>query len=273
MQFQGSRRKALSRNATTPVARGLLLVLLAFDAVFITLHLIHKLGPGLLDYRFSLEQDGGHAEIFQYAKTLWIVGRWEGCSCERGRRSTGRGRCCTPCCCATTPSSSTNALEPCWRCIGACRRVLGIPPEDVGATDLHGFHRRLVLDCACPRPSAQFASGKTQLRRPRGVAGCLGGVRDAARHGARGTAAVPILRGVLAVLEDGGELLRHEPDLRLCLRTSGLRRRVFGRTLERRHQESADAASRQARPNREAVPGAAQARAASVTEAPASLRH
>lgn len=51
----------------------LLLLMVAIDAGFVGIHLVHTLTAALPDPRFSLGHDGGYAEIFQYAKLLTVV--------------------------------------------------------------------------------------------------------------------------------------------------------------------------------------------------------
>jgi hypothetical protein len=53
--------------------RTVLLLLLAADAVFVAVHLVHALSPFLNDGLFSIERDRSYAEIFQYVKTYWVV--------------------------------------------------------------------------------------------------------------------------------------------------------------------------------------------------------
>jgi hypothetical protein len=53
--------------------RTFLWLLLAADAVFVAVHLVHALSPYFNDLLYSIEQDRGYAEIYQYVKTFWIV--------------------------------------------------------------------------------------------------------------------------------------------------------------------------------------------------------
>ena len=48
--------------------RLLLTLLLAADAAFIVIHLVHIATPYLLNDLYSIEADGGFAEWFQYTK-------------------------------------------------------------------------------------------------------------------------------------------------------------------------------------------------------------
>lgn len=54
-------------------SRALLLLLVAVDALFAGIHLIHTLTSALPDPRFSMAHDGGYAEIFQCAKLFSVV--------------------------------------------------------------------------------------------------------------------------------------------------------------------------------------------------------
>ena len=54
------------------VSRGLRSLLLSADAAFILLHLFHAYTPYFAHKDFSLEQDNGFAEVFQYVKWYWI---------------------------------------------------------------------------------------------------------------------------------------------------------------------------------------------------------
>jgi len=51
-----------------------LALLLSADAVFIVLHLIRAYTPYLSSSYYSLEKDGGYAEVFQYIKEYWTTG-------------------------------------------------------------------------------------------------------------------------------------------------------------------------------------------------------
>ena len=51
----------------------LLGLLVCTDIVFIGLHLIHTYTPLLPNHVYSIEQDKGHAEFFQYTKQFWII--------------------------------------------------------------------------------------------------------------------------------------------------------------------------------------------------------
>ncbi|HXH83288.1 MAG TPA: hypothetical protein VNN07_10200 [Candidatus Tectomicrobia bacterium] len=51
----------------------LLLLLLAADAAFVAVHLVHTYTPALPGAYNSLAQDRGHAEHFQYVKLYWLV--------------------------------------------------------------------------------------------------------------------------------------------------------------------------------------------------------
>lgn len=53
--------------------RTFLLLLLAADAIFVVVHLVHALSPFFNDRIYSIEQDRGYAEVFQYVKTFWVV--------------------------------------------------------------------------------------------------------------------------------------------------------------------------------------------------------
>lgn len=53
--------------------RTFLWLLIAADAVFMAVHLVHALSPYFNDLLYSIEQDRGYAEIYQYVKTFWIV--------------------------------------------------------------------------------------------------------------------------------------------------------------------------------------------------------
>lgn len=48
-------------------------LLVATDIFFIILHLIYRYSGLTLNSAFSIEQDGGYAEIFQYVKEYWIA--------------------------------------------------------------------------------------------------------------------------------------------------------------------------------------------------------
>jgi hypothetical protein len=50
-----------------------LLLLMSADAAFVMVHLIRDYPPFYSDSLFSLEQDRGFAEMFQYVKTYWIA--------------------------------------------------------------------------------------------------------------------------------------------------------------------------------------------------------
>jgi hypothetical protein len=50
----------------------LLLLLLAADLVFIVLHVLHMYTPFADNLSFSLEEDRGYGEVFQYVKFFWI---------------------------------------------------------------------------------------------------------------------------------------------------------------------------------------------------------
>ena len=51
----------------------LLGLLVCTDIVFIGLHLVHTYPPLLPNHIYSIEQDKGHAEFFQYTKQFWII--------------------------------------------------------------------------------------------------------------------------------------------------------------------------------------------------------
>ena len=51
----------------------LLGLLVCTDIVFIGLHLVHTYTPLLPNHVYSIEQDKGHAEFFQYTKQFWII--------------------------------------------------------------------------------------------------------------------------------------------------------------------------------------------------------
>ena len=51
----------------------LLALLVCTDIVFIGLHLVHTYTPLLPNHVYSIEQDKGHAEFFQYTKQFWII--------------------------------------------------------------------------------------------------------------------------------------------------------------------------------------------------------
>ncbi|HAG84639.1 MAG TPA: hypothetical protein DD379_15060 [Cyanobacteria bacterium UBA11162] len=51
----------------------LLYLLLATDFIFISLHILYKATDFISDPLFSLEQDLGYAEVFQYIKEYWIA--------------------------------------------------------------------------------------------------------------------------------------------------------------------------------------------------------
>ena len=51
----------------------LLSLLVCTDIVFIGLHLVHTYTPLLPNHVYSIEQDKGHAEFFQYTKQFWII--------------------------------------------------------------------------------------------------------------------------------------------------------------------------------------------------------
>ena len=51
----------------------ILYLFLATDLVFFGLHLIHIYSGVAGNPSFSLETDGGYAEIFQYLKKYWIA--------------------------------------------------------------------------------------------------------------------------------------------------------------------------------------------------------
>lgn len=48
-------------------------MLLCTDFVFIVLHLVHTYTPYIPSGIYSIEQDKGHAEVFQYTKLFWIA--------------------------------------------------------------------------------------------------------------------------------------------------------------------------------------------------------
>lgn len=50
-----------------------LILLLAIDLAFIVLHCIYRTTDLITDYRFSIAQDRGYAEIFQYCKTAFLA--------------------------------------------------------------------------------------------------------------------------------------------------------------------------------------------------------
>lgn len=50
-----------------------LLLLVAADSAFVVVHLVNKLSPLVENKLYSLGQDGGYAEIFQYLKIYWIA--------------------------------------------------------------------------------------------------------------------------------------------------------------------------------------------------------
>lgn len=50
-----------------------LCMLMLTDLVFVGLHLVHTYTPYLANGTYSIEQDRGHAEFFQYTKEFWII--------------------------------------------------------------------------------------------------------------------------------------------------------------------------------------------------------
>jgi len=50
-----------------------LLLLLSADLVFVLVHLVHTFSPYLSDQLFSIQQDRGYGEAFQYMKAYWIA--------------------------------------------------------------------------------------------------------------------------------------------------------------------------------------------------------
>lgn len=71
---------ALATNPTLSVqtnfsfaAKCLLALLLLTDAAFILAHLIHTFTPFLNPAGYSIEQERGYSEIFQYIKYFWII--------------------------------------------------------------------------------------------------------------------------------------------------------------------------------------------------------
>jgi putative solute:sodium symporter small subunit len=70
----------------------LLAILIAIDLIFVTLHLLHLYSRhytniGFLAPMFSIEQDRGYGELWQYVKTLAIVLLLLGLSLRRASRS------------------------------------------------------------------------------------------------------------------------------------------------------------------------------------------
>jgi hypothetical protein len=49
------------------------LLLLAADTGFVLVHVVHRLWAALRDPLYSLGQDGGYAEMFQYLKFYWVA--------------------------------------------------------------------------------------------------------------------------------------------------------------------------------------------------------
>lgn len=60
-------------NDDRSLLRLFLTLLLAADAAFIGIHLVHIATPYLLNNLYSIEADGGFAEWFQYVKEFWVV--------------------------------------------------------------------------------------------------------------------------------------------------------------------------------------------------------
>jgi hypothetical protein len=68
------RDRAFEQHAAVLLAMRLFFILLICgDLAFIGLNLAHLSGPWLQGARFSLETDGGLAEFYQYMKQFWIV--------------------------------------------------------------------------------------------------------------------------------------------------------------------------------------------------------
>jgi hypothetical protein len=77
MQTVTALRHVRGEHAFTSGPQGLssicLLLLIAADMAFVIAHLVHRHSPLLASNLYSLGQDGGYAEMFQYLKTYWIV--------------------------------------------------------------------------------------------------------------------------------------------------------------------------------------------------------
>lgn len=65
--------RLLAQDGRQDHMRTFLLLLLAADAVFVAVHLVHSLSPFFNDRLYSIARDRSYAEIFQYVKTYWIV--------------------------------------------------------------------------------------------------------------------------------------------------------------------------------------------------------
>lgn len=61
------------KDATSQCVAMILVLLVAADAAFIVLHVIHKMTPHLRSTLYSIERDRGYAEFFQYAKYFWML--------------------------------------------------------------------------------------------------------------------------------------------------------------------------------------------------------
>ncbi|MEX2126226.1 MAG: hypothetical protein WD795_20205 [Woeseia sp.] len=72
MQGRGAKAFAGVRAMNHPGASVFLLLLLGADLAFVLLHVNYKLSPNPYAY-FSIEEDGGYAEVYGYIKYFWAI--------------------------------------------------------------------------------------------------------------------------------------------------------------------------------------------------------
>ena len=63
-----------SRPHHVDASLSLLRLLVLVDVMFIVIHVLHVWSPWFVAYSFSIEADGGLAELYQYVKQFWLVG-------------------------------------------------------------------------------------------------------------------------------------------------------------------------------------------------------
>jgi hypothetical protein len=207
MKIQSHWSGSTSIQLDKSVGWAFLYFLLAIDALFIGLHLVHKLGSGLSDPRFSLETDRGHAEIFQYLKTIGIA--------LLLASLFGRTRQLTLAVWAAlfaflfvddarqVHERIGNLLAVRWN----LPVVLGLPSRDLGqliAMCFVGGVFVAALAFGYPRSSVQARRATADLLLLLAALTMFGLVIDTVHAALKD---IQVLGGALAVLEDGGEML------------------------------------------------------------------
>jgi hypothetical protein len=184
-------------------------MLIGADALFILMHMVHAWSPLLQDSKYALDADLGMAELYQYIKQLWLLGCLAIAFCQTRRRVFMAWAVFFA---LLLLDDVTQLHENSGRYFA---KVLGLAPAfglrgvdygelifaaGIGLVGVAVVWMTLQKDC---RNSRQFSLDMFLLL-------CLLAVFavafDAA-HSFAYSSAPPALIDVLAILEDGGELL------------------------------------------------------------------